>query len=141
MKSKTEMLDLYKSMLQIRYFEEKVNFLFSRGKIRGTTHLCVGQESVAVGVCSALKEHDLVVSTHRGHGHAIAKGLDASTLMAELFGREDGCCKGRGGTQHLACVSLGFLGTNGITGGGIPIAAGSALASKLKNTKQVTVSF
>lgn len=134
-------LKYYQEMLKIRYFEEKINFLFTRGLIHGTSHLCIGQEAVAVGVCAAIKENDLVSSTHRGHGHALAKGLEAKKLMSELLGRETGYCKGRGGTQHLCCIEKGFLGTNGITAGGIPIATGVALAAKLKKTDQAVISF
>ena len=118
-------------MLTIRYFEEKIDFLFSRGQIHGTAHLCVGQEAVAVGSCAAIKKTDFVTSTHRGHGHAIAKGLDLKKFMAELAGRSTGYCSGRGGTQHNASIENGFL-TNGITGGNAPIAAGLALSFKFK---------
>jgi pyruvate dehydrogenase E1 component alpha subunit len=134
-------LNYYSLMLLIRNFERKIEFLFSRGLIGGTSHLCIGQEAVAVGACSAIKENDLVGSTHRGHGHALAKGLEPKKLMAELLGRETGYCKGRGGTQHICCIEKGFLGTNGITGGGVPVATGAALAAKMKNTGQAVLSF
>jgi len=131
----------YKDMLRIRYFEKKIDFLFTRNLIHGTAHLCIGQEAVAVGVCSVLKKEDLVVSNHRGHGHGIAKGLEVKKLMAELMGKKTGYCSGKGGTQHFSCFEKGFLGANGITGGGIPIATGAALAIKMKKRKEVVVSF
>lgn len=134
-------LKYYKEMLKIRYFEEKIKFLFSQALIQGTSHLYIGQEAVAVGACLAIKENDLVSSTHRGHGHALAKGVEPERLMAELLGKETGYCKGKGGTQHHCCIEKGFLGANGITGGGIPIATGAALSAKLRNTGQVVLSF
>ncbi len=137
---KKELIEYYKTMLKIRYFEEKIDFLFTRGLIHGTAHLCIGQEAVAVGACAALNEDDFITSTHRGHGHAIAKGLDIKKFMAELQGKKDGYCKGRAGTQHTICIEKGFL-TNGITGGCIPIAAGIALAFKMKKSRQVVLCF
>lgn len=136
-----EYLEYYQNMLRIRLFEEKVNFLFARGLIHGTSHLSIGQEAVAVGAIAGIEKNDFISSTHRGHGHALAKGLDSKRLMAELLGKKDGYCKGKGGTQHLCCIDKGFLGTNGITGGGVPIATGAALALKLKNSKQIVLSF
>ncbi|MBW2975053.1 thiamine pyrophosphate-dependent dehydrogenase E1 component subunit alpha [Candidatus Woesearchaeota archaeon] len=127
-------------MLKIRYFEEKIDFLFSRGKIHGTAHSCIGQEAVAVGACAALKKTDFITSTHRGHGHAIAKGLDIKRFMAELAGKATGYCAGRGGTQHSASIEHGFL-TNGITGGMSPVAAGLALSFRMKKTGQVVLCF
>ena len=118
-KNKAEYKKYYEQMLRIRLFEEKINLLFTKGLIFGTSHLCVGQEAVAVGACAAIRKTDLVGSTHRGHGHAIAKGLETKKMMAELLGRQTGYCKGKGGTQHISCISKGFLGTNGITAGGI----------------------
>lgn len=134
-------LKYYREMLKIRYFEKKIEFLFTRALIYGTAHLYIGQEAVAVGACSALKENDLISSTHRGHGHALAKGVESKRLMAELLGKATGYCKGRGGTQHHCCIEKGFLGANGITGGGIPIATGAALSAKLRKTGQVVLSF
>ncbi len=128
-------------MLLIRRFEEKLDDLFSSGVIKGTSHLYAGQEAVAVGVCAALRPTDLMTSTHRGHGHFLAKGGSANALMAELWGRADGPSKGRGGSQHVADYSIGFLGSNGITAGGLPIATGAALAAKMKGTGQVVVAF
>jgi pyruvate/2-oxoglutarate/acetoin dehydrogenase E1 component/TPP-dependent pyruvate/acetoin dehydrogenase alpha subunit len=121
---------LYGRIRLIRRFEETVEGLFAGGELAGTTHACTGQEAVAVGVVSALAPEDIVVSNHRGHGHLLAKGGEPGRLMAELFGKRDGYSLGRGGSQHVACGQLGFLGANGITGGGIPVATGEALAVK-----------
>ncbi len=128
-------------MKLIRVFEERVDRLFVEARIHGTTHLCIGQEAVPVGACAAVRPDDLASGSHRGHGLALAKGLDPKRLMAELLGRRDGYCQGRGGTQHVASLAHGFLGTNGITGGGIPVATGAALAAKLRRTGQVVLSF
>ncbi|MFP4056555.1 MAG: thiamine pyrophosphate-dependent dehydrogenase E1 component subunit alpha [Candidatus Brocadiia bacterium] len=128
-------------MKRIRAFEERVDRLFVEARIHGTTHLCIGQEAIPVGACAALQPADLVSGSHRGHGLAIAKGLRTDRLMAELLGRQNGYCKGRGGTQHVASLEHGFLGTNGITGGGIPIATGAALSARLRATGQVVLSF
>ncbi|MCL5073338.1 MAG: thiamine pyrophosphate-dependent dehydrogenase E1 component subunit alpha [Actinobacteria bacterium] len=132
---------MLQNMLKIRNFEEKVKELFQKGLIRGSTHSYIGQEAVAVGVCSALKESDYVVSTHRGHGHCIAKGVDIKLMMAELLGKETGCCRGRGGSMHIADIEKGVLGASGIVASGIPIATGAGLSSKYLNTGQVAVSF
>jgi len=121
-------------MLLIRRFEERLDALFASGAIKGTSHLYAGQEAVAVGVCAAIRPEDYVTSTHRGHGHLLAKGADPRYVMAELFGKATGYSKGRGGSQHTACLAIGFLGSNGVTGGGIPIATGAALAIQM--TKQ-----
>jgi len=128
-------------MKLIRAFEERVDRLFVEGRIHGTTHLCIGQEAVPVGACAAIRPSDLASGSHRGHGLALAKGLRPDRLMAELLGRRDGYCQGKGGTQHVASFAHGFLGTNGITGGGIPIATGAALSAKLRGTGQVVLSF
>jgi pyruvate/2-oxoglutarate/acetoin dehydrogenase E1 component/TPP-dependent pyruvate/acetoin dehydrogenase alpha subunit len=128
--SASELLGLYRQVLLIRRFEETVEGLFAGGELAGTTHACSGQEAVAVGVTGALAGGDLVVSNHRGHGHLLARGGDPGRLMAELFGRRNGYSLGRGGSQHVACAEIGFLGANGITGGGIPVATGQALALK-----------
>lgn len=133
--------DVFGMLCRIRLFEEAVDEAVKRGEILGTTHLCIGQEAVAVGACRALKKGDYVVSNHRGHGHFLAKGGEPRRMMAELFGKSEGYCKGKGGTQHMACLKIGFLGTNGITGGGIPIATGAALASHLKGDGGVTLCF
>ena len=132
---------LYKLMLRIRLFEKKIDWLFSRGRLGGTSHLSIGQEAVAVGVVANLSQDDYVISTHRGHGHLIAKGGEIQKIFSELMGKIDGYCHGKGGTQHLCAKELGFYGTNGITGGGIPIATGIALSIKLRQADQVVVSF
>ena len=134
-------LELYKGMKRIRLFEEKVNWLFSRGRLGGTTHLCIGQEAVAVGIMAHLKRNDCVVSSHRGHGHLIAKGGEQHKMFSELMGKVDGYCYGKGGSQHMCAKDIGFYGTNGITGGGIPIATGIALSFKIQKTNQIAVSF
>lgn len=128
-------------MLLIRRFEERLDELFSSGVIKGTSHLYAGQEAVAVGICAELGIHDYVTSTHRGHGHFLAKGGGARELMAELFGKVTGPSKGRGGSQHVADYSVGFLGSNGITAGGLPIATGAALALQMQKKNNVVVSF
>lgn len=130
-----------REMKRIRAFELAIDRLFAQGRIHGTTHLCVGQEAVPVGACAAIQADDLASGSHRGHGLAIAKGLSTRRLMAELLGRSDGYCGGRGGTQHVASIHDGFLGTNGVTGGGIPVATGAALSVKLRATGQVVLCF
>lgn len=129
------------TMWEIRRFEEAVDDLFARGLMHGTMHLSIGQEAVATGACLALRREDLITSTHRGHGHCIAKGAKLDRMMAELLAKETGYCRGRGGSMHIADVDTGNLGANGIVGGGIPIAAGAALAQKLQGTSNVAVSF
>ncbi|WP_077303436.1 thiamine pyrophosphate-dependent dehydrogenase E1 component subunit alpha [Virgibacillus pantothenticus] len=139
--SEEKLIALYKEMWLIRYFDEKVDEFFAKGMIHGTTHLCVGQEASASGPCSVLKDTDKITSTHRGHGHCIAKGADVKKMMAELFGRSTGYCKGKGGSMHIADVDKGNLGANGIVGGGIPLAVGSALTSHMKKANYVTLCF
>ena len=134
-------LDLYREMLRIRRFEEELFRLVSSGKIGGTTHLSAGQEAVPVGVSSLLSASDLVVSTHRGHGHLLAKGARADRALAEFAGRRDGYCAGKGGSQHTAATAIGHMGSNGITGGGLPIAAGLALAQRVRNTGRCVVAY
>lgn len=129
------------TMWKIRRFEEAVDDLFARGLMHGTMHLSIGQEAVPTGACLSLTRADLITSTHRGHGHCIAKGADLDRMMAELLAKETGYCRGRGGSMHIADVETGNLGANGIVGGGIPIAAGAALAQKIKGTHNVAVSF
>lgn len=128
-------------MLLIRHFEEQVDRLFAAGELRGTSHLSVGQEAVAAGACAALSADDYITSTHRGHGHFIARGADPHRLMAELFGKEPGYSQGRGGTQHVADFSIGFLGMNGITGGMLPIATGAAFSARYRRSGQVALAF
>lgn len=139
--SKEKLIDLYRQMWSIRFFEEKVDEFFAKGQIHGTTHLCVGQEASAVGSIAVLDEEDKITSTHRGHGHCIAKGADVNKMMAELFAKSTGYCKGKGGSMHIADVDKGNLGANGIVGGGIPLAVGSALTSHMKKLGYVTVCF
>ncbi|MBC7289379.1 MAG: thiamine pyrophosphate-dependent dehydrogenase E1 component subunit alpha [Armatimonadetes bacterium] len=128
-------------MLLIREFEQTLSDLFGEGLVPGTAHFCIGQEACAVGAIAALRPDDLVTSNHRGHGHFIAKGGDAALLMAELFGRAPGYCGGRAGSQHLSNISTGFLGSNGITGGMIPVATGAALSQKMLRTGRVVLCF
>jgi pyruvate dehydrogenase E1 component alpha subunit len=139
--SHDKQIDLYKKMIEIRLFEEKIQDLYARGLVPGSVHLYIGQEAVAAGVCAHLRKEDYITSTHRGHGHLIAKGADLKFMMAELFGRKTGYCKGKGGSMHIADFDLGILGSNGIAGGGIPIAVGAGLSSKMRGTDQVTVCF
>lgn len=134
-------IDMYKTMVTIRKFEEEVMSLNSKGKLPGWIHLYIGEEAVAVGVCSALAETDYITSTHRGHGHIIAKGADMRRMLAELFGKSTGYNKGIGGSMHIAAPELGILGANGIIGGGIPIATGAALSSWIDNDGKCTVCF
>ena len=139
--SHDKQIDLYKKMIEIRLFEEKIQDLYARGLVPGSVHLYIGQEAVAAGVCAHLGKEDYITSTHRGHGHLIAKGADLKFMMAELFGRKTGYCKGKGGSMHMADFDLGILGSNGIAGGGIPIAVGAGLSSKMRGTDQVAVCF
>ncbi|MEK4180192.1 pyruvate dehydrogenase (acetyl-transferring) E1 component subunit alpha [Aeribacillus sp. FSL K6-1121] len=134
-------LQMLYDMLLIRRFEEKVESLYQQGRIHGTMHLCIGQEATAVGACFPLSKEDKITSTHRGHGHSIAKGTGVKGMMAELLGKETGYCKGKGGSMHIADLDVGNLGANGIVAAGLPIATGAALASKMKNLGYVVVSF
>jgi pyruvate dehydrogenase E1 component alpha subunit len=136
-----KILDIYTRMLRIRRFEEQVGTLFAQGQLPGFVHLYIGEEAVAAGVCAALRDDDYIVSTHRGHGHVIAKGGDFNRMMAELFGKATGYCKGKGGSMHIADFQIGMLGACGIVGGGIPMAVGAGLSAKYRGTDQVSVSF
>lgn len=138
---KEKLLEMHKKMLTIRRFEEKAVELFNAGDLPGGSHPYIGEEAVAVGVCANLRPDDRITSTHRGHGHCIAKGGDLKRMMAELQGKETGYCKGKGGSMHIADFSIGILGANGIVGAGLPIAAGSGLAAKMQGTDQVTACF
>ncbi|MBW1773904.1 MAG: thiamine pyrophosphate-dependent dehydrogenase E1 component subunit alpha [Deltaproteobacteria bacterium] len=138
---KKRLMQLYENMVAIRAVEERLMDVFSKGEIPGFIHVCIGQEATPVAVCSWLKDSDYMANTHRGHGHALAKGIDLNLFMAELFGKKNGFCRGRSGSMHLADHSLGILGANGIVGGGIPIATGAAFAASYKKTGQVTVCF
>jgi pyruvate dehydrogenase E1 component alpha subunit len=128
-------------MLRIRRFEEQVGKLFAQGQLPGFVHLYIGEEAVGAGVCAALRDDDYIISTHRGHGHVIAKGGDFDRMMAELFGKATGYCKGKGGSMHIADFSIGMLGACGIVGGGIPVAVGAGLSAKTRGTDQVSVTF
>lgn len=129
------------TMWRIRRFEEAVEDLYGRGLMHGTMHLSIGQEAVPTGACLALERSDYITSTHRGHGHCIAKGADLERMMAELLAKETGYCRGRGGSMHIADSATGNLGANGIVAGGIPIATGAALSAVMRGTRQVAVSF
>lgn len=139
--SKDQLSDMLIKMLQIRHFEKRVKELFMTHEIPGATHLYLGEEAVAVGACDAIRENDYIISTHRGHGHCIAKGGKLDKMMAELFGKETGYCKGKGGSMHIADMDIGILGANGIVGGGIPIATGAGFSIKIRKTNQVTLCF
>jgi pyruvate dehydrogenase E1 component alpha subunit len=134
-------LDAYRRMVRIRRFEETAAELYRGGELPGFLHASIGQEAVAVGVCMHLGPEDVITSTHRGHGHVIAKGARLDRMMAELYGRATGYCRGKGGSMHIADLDLGILGANGIVGAGIPIAAGAALAFAMRGEPRVAVAF
>jgi acetoin:2,6-dichlorophenolindophenol oxidoreductase subunit alpha len=136
-----KMIEMYTTMLRIRLFEEKLNDLIAEAKIGGFIHLCIGQEAVAAGVSAALRDSDYITSHHRGHGHMIAKGGRTDLMMAELFAKKTGYCKGKGGSMHIADLDLGILGANGIVGGGLPLATGAALTAQYKGTDDVSICF
>lgn len=136
-----KLIDMYTRMLRIRAFEEKIVELTTKGRRLGATHLYCGEEAVAVGVCANLRDDDYITSTHRGHGHCIAKGTDVRLMMAELFAKKTGTNKGKGGSMHICERRVGNLGANGIVGAGIPIATGAALSCKLRGTDQVVACF
>jgi TPP-dependent pyruvate/acetoin dehydrogenase alpha subunit len=138
---KEELVRLYRTMLTIRRFEERVVVDYHSGAIPGIVHSYIGQEAVATGVCANLRPDDRIISNHRGHGHCIAKGADLNRMMAEIYGRKTGYCKGKGGSMHIADFSIGMLGANGIVAGGLPIAAGAALAAQLEGGDKVVVLF
>jgi pyruvate dehydrogenase E1 component alpha subunit len=133
--------ELYLMMLKIRKFEEKLVELYPEQEIKCPVHLYIGEEAIAAGVCANLRKDDYVFSNHRSHGHYIAKGGDFKALMAELYGRKTGCCKGKGGSMHLAAPEVGIFGTSAIVGGGIPLAVGTALASVMQENDKVSVAF
>ena len=135
------LLDMYERMVQIRTFEDTASKKFADGKMPGFVHLYAGEEAVAVGVCAHLTDKDYITSTHRGHGHCIAKGVDIEAMVAELMGKATGSCKGKGGSMHIADVDKGMLGANGIVGGGLPLACGAALTAKTLGTGGVAVCF
>jgi acetoin:2,6-dichlorophenolindophenol oxidoreductase subunit alpha len=134
-------IEMYRQMVLIRHFEELALQLRMEDRIHGVVHPYSGQEAIAVGVCANLRKTDRIVSNHRGHGHCIAKGADISRMMAELFGRRDGYCKGKGGSMHIADFDIGMLGANGIVGAGLPIAAGAGVAAQLEGSDAVAVGF
>lgn len=134
-------LEMFEKMLEIRLFEERVRFLFLEGKMPGTVHQYIGMEACAVGVCSALEQDDVIASTHRPHGHAIARGLTMDEIMAELYGKTTGCCKGKGGSMHVGDIAKGMLPAIAIVGGNIPVIVGIALSFKLRKQSRVAVSF
>jgi pyruvate dehydrogenase E1 component alpha subunit len=139
--SRDALLRAYRQMKVIREFEERLHIEIQTGEIAGFTHLYCGQEAVAVGVCEHLDTEDKIVSTHRGHGHCLAKGCDVTGMMKEIWGSREGLCKGKGGSMHIADIDLGMLGANGIVGAGAPIAVGAALAAKLDGKGKVSIAF
>jgi len=139
--TKDKLLWIYERMRFIREFENRAAELFAAGQISGFVHLYAGEEAIAIGVCAWLTDQDFITSTHRGHGHCIAKGVDIKAMMAELYGKKSGACKGKGGSMHIADVDKGMLGANGIVGAGGPLACGAGLTAKIKGTDQVTVCF
>ncbi len=139
--AKEKLIDMYRTMVRIRTFEERVSKEFAAGNIPGFVHLYIGEEATATGACANLRPDDYITSTHRGHGHLIAKGGKTDLMMAELYGKETGYCKGKGGSMHIADVDIGILGANGIVGAGIPIAGGAALSAKMRGTDQVAICF
>lgn len=139
--SKEILLGMYRKMLTIRRFEERAAELYAAGRMPGFVHLYVGEEAVATGVCASLTDRDFITSTHRGHGHVIAKGGKIDLMMAELYGKATGYCKGKGGSMHIADIDLGILGANGIVGAGQPISVGAAFACKYKKTDAVAICF
>jgi pyruvate dehydrogenase E1 component alpha subunit len=135
------LLDIYLVMKQIRFFEETAFRFFQENKLRGSVHLCTGQEAISASVMALLNDGDYITSTHRGHGHGIAKSRDLKSAFSELMGKETGFCHGRGGSMHICDLAKGNLGANAIVGGGLPIAVGGALAQKLRKTDHITVAF
>jgi TPP-dependent pyruvate/acetoin dehydrogenase alpha subunit len=139
--TKDQLLEAYRVMRTIREFEERLHTEFATGEIPGFVHLYAGEEAIAAGVCAHLGSDDYVASTHRGHGHSIAKGCDVAAMMAEIYGKRDGICHGKGGSMHIADLSKGMLGANGIVGGGPPLVCGVGLTAKVRGSDQVAVSF
>ena len=139
--SREALIRAYRQMKVIREFEERLHVEIMTGEIAGFTHLYCGQEAVAVGVCEHLDHEDMIVSTHRGHGHCIAKGVDVKAMMKEIWGSKEGVCKGKGGSMHIADIDVGMLGANGIVGAGSPIGVGAALAAKIDGQGKVAITF
>ena len=138
---KATLLGIYETMVRIRLFEDRIMDVYARGQVPGLAHLYTGEEAVAAGACAVLRDDDYITSTHRGHGHVIAKGAELKPMMAELFGKKTGYCKGKGGSMHIADMDIGILGANGIAGGGLPIAIGAGMSAKWRGTDQVSVCF
>jgi pyruvate dehydrogenase E1 component alpha subunit len=139
--TKEKLIEMHRKMLEIRFFEEKVFELYAQNLVPGTIHLYLGEEAVAVGVCSTLRREDYITSTHRGHGHCIAKGAELKRTMAEILGKKTGYCKGKGGSMHIADFNIGMLGATAVVGAGLPIAVGAGLSVKLRGTDQVVACF
>ena len=139
--SRDALLRAYRQMKIIREFEERLHTEIATGEVAGFTHLYCGQEAVAVGVCEHLTVEDKIVSTHRGHGHCLAKGCDVDGMMKEIWGSREGTCKGKGGSMHIADADVGMLGANGIVGAGAPIAVGSAISAKIDGKGHVAIAF
>jgi pyruvate dehydrogenase E1 component alpha subunit len=139
--TREKLLEMFRKMLEIRIFEERVFELYAQNLVPGTIHLYLGEEAVAVGVCSTLRREDYITSTHRGHGHCIAKGAELKRTMAEILGKKTGYCKGKGGSMHIADFKIGMLGATAVVGAGLPIAVGAGLSAKLRETDQVVVCF
>lgn len=139
--SPSQVRSAYRVMRAIRAFEERLHAEYATGEIPGAVHLYAGQEAIAAGVCAHLHPDDYIASTHRGHGHAIAKGCDLSSMMLEIYGKEGGLCQGRGGSMHIADFGQGMLGANGVAAGGVPMACGAALSAKVRGSGQVAVAF
>ena len=139
--SRDQLMRAYRDMRTIREFEERVHREAPRGEIKGSVHLYAGEEASAVGVCMHLDSRDMIASTHRGHGHSIAKGCDVTAMMCELYGRQGGICNAKGGSLHIADIECGMLGANGIVGAGAPLACGAALTAKTRQTGGVAVAF
>ena len=139
--SKEQLMGFYETMIKIRRFEEETLEFYKKGLMAGLAHLYLGEEAIATGVCAALNEDDYIGSTHRGHGHLVARGADTDRMMAEILGKETGYSKGKGGSMHIMAMDKGILGANGIVGGEIPIATGAAYSAKYRGTDQVAVSF
>ena len=138
---KEKLLNLYRTMVRIRRFEERVSEEFAAGSIPGSVHVYIGEEAVATGTIAHLRKDDYIMSTHRGHGHLIAKGGKIDLMMAELFAKKTGYCLGKGGSMHIADLDIGMLGAAGIVGSGIPIATGAGLSARIRGTDQVTICF
>jgi len=139
--ARDKLADMYEKMMVTRLFEETAARLFTQGKVHGTAHFCIGEEATGIGVCAGLQPQDQIYATHRGHGQSIGKGMDVKRMMAEFLGKATGVCRGKGGCMHIAELAVGNLGANGIVAGGIPIAVGSALSTRMQGIERVVVDF